>query len=148
MQFSDPTLHRKSSEPETPDHKTDIPVPPIAAIGECWGIVGYHGFTDRARFNRALDVVVKARGYPVRVVSGGAAGADTLAREWAAAHCIELLEHCSKTLDAHGFKVRNALIVRDSTSLVAFLSTNSHGTHDAINRARLAKIPVTVIQVD
>jgi predicted Rossmann fold nucleotide-binding protein DprA/Smf involved in DNA uptake len=113
-----------------------------------WGIVGYRNFTDGARFDRELAALVETRGAPARVVSGGAAGADTLAAGWAKSRGLPLVEHLPATADAYGFKARNTLIVQDSDLIVAFLSPKSRGTHDTLNKARRAKKPVVVIAVD
>lgn len=114
---------------------------------QSWGIVGYRFFTDRERFDRALEGIVQERGQPTRVVSGGATGADTLACEWAQANGIAFLEHAPVSNSAADLKARNTLIVRDSTLIIAFLSAQSRGTWDTINKARIAGKPVLVIDV-
>jgi hypothetical protein len=119
-----------------------------ASTTASWGIVGYREFTDRGRFDREMAQIVAARGRPARVVSGGAPGADTLARDWAVSQKIPFVEHPSARWDAAAFKARNTLIVRDSTQVVAFLSTKSRGTHDTMNKARRAGVPLVVIQID
>jgi len=119
-----------------------------AAAEQSWGIVGYRYFTDRERFDRELSILVWERGFPARVVSGGATGADTLAREWATANGIEFVEHPPASGTSRSLLARNTLIARDSTLLVAFLSARSRGTHDTIGKARRAGKEVVVIDVD
>ena len=121
---------------------------PRKTSSEIWGVVGYRHFTDRARFDREMAALVGERGPPKRVVSGGAAGADTMARDWARENNVAFVEHPPKTQTAVGFKARNSLIVRDSTLIVAFVSVKSRGTHDTLNKAALAEKGSIVIQID
>ena len=123
-----------------------IPDPPERPR-ESWGIVGYRFFTDRGRFDRELTSIVEARGQPARVVSGGATGADTLARTWAAAREIAFVEHLPASNRSRDLLARNTLIVRDSDLIVAFLSALSRGTYDTINKARRAGKEVIIIDI-
>jgi predicted Rossmann fold nucleotide-binding protein DprA/Smf involved in DNA uptake len=91
---------------------------------------------------------VVAEGRPRRVVSGGALGADALAKRWATEREIEYLEHPPARHCARELLARNTLIVRDSDVIVAFLSKKSRGTLDTIRKARHAKRRVVVIDID
>lgn len=113
-----------------------------------WGIVGYRYFTDKKRFNAELKKIVKIHGMPSKIVSGGAPGADTLAKEWASENKITFVEHLPKKQISYEFLARNTLIVNDSTLVIAFLSKESKGTHDTINKAKKAKKQLIVINID
>jgi hypothetical protein len=115
---------------------------------QSWGIVGYRNFTDRERFDRELSAIVASRGLPRRVVSGGATGADTLAAAWAREKGIDFIEHLPKSNTAYNLLARNSLIVRDSTLVIAFLSTKSRGTLDTVKKAHLARKEVITIRID
>lgn len=122
---------------------------PAAVPPAVWGVVGYRGFTDAARFAAEMARLIAARGAPARIVSGGAPGADTLAREWAARQRIAFHEHKPAVAgQAWALLARNGDIVRDSTLVVAFLSPKSRGTHDTLRKARAAGVPAVVIAVD
>jgi hypothetical protein len=113
-----------------------------------WGIVGYRNFVDRARFDAEMEKLVAERGLPDKVVSGGATGADTMARDWATAKQIPFTEHAPTSPTAAAYKARNSKIVKDSTLIIAFISTKSRGTHDTINKAAKAEKGVVRIQID
>ncbi len=120
----------------------------MAAADQTWGIVGSRHFTDHERFDRELAALVVRRGEPARVVSGGATGADALARGWAAEKRIPFVEHPPASYWSRDLLARNTLIVRDSTLIVAFLAAGSRGTRDTISKAERAGKEVVVIHVD
>ena len=113
-----------------------------------WGIVGYRYFTDKKRFDSELKAVALKYGLPDCVVSGGATGADTLAREWAASEKLAFIEHPPKSHTARDLLARNTLIVQDSDLIIAFLSTRSRGTLNTIEKARRAGKEVLIIHID
>lgn len=46
-------------------------------------ICGGRNFSDHELFHRAISAWVEAHGWPSEVVTGGATGADAMARDWA-----------------------------------------------------------------
>lgn len=83
------------------------------------------------------------------VVSGGAAGVDTAARDSARARGLEVVEHVPDYA-AHGKRaplVRNAAIVDDCDELHAFPAPWSRGTWHAVRLAKAAGKMVTVHEV-
>ena len=108
----------------------------MAEARNSWGVVGYRHFSDRAHFDRRMAEVAAAHGAPERVVSGGATGADAMARDWARERGVALLEHLPAEFTSVVLKARNTLIVRDCALVVAFLSRRSRGTKDTIAKAR------------
>lgn len=80
------------------------------------------------------------------IVSGGAAGVDTLAKQIAkdnGIHLIEIHADWQKHGRSAGF-IRNNIIVSNCDVLVAFIENNSKGTAHSINRARMWNIPTYV----
>lgn len=85
----------------------------------------------------------------VTIISGGASGADTLARLYAEKYKIPFVVHPAQwTL--HGRSagpIRNTAIVNDCTSVLAFRAKTSIGTDDTIRKARVQRKPVTIIDI-
>lgn len=89
------------------------------------------------------------------IVSGGARGVDTLARQYAAEFglvCVEFHPAWRRrdgngTNKAAGFE-RNRLIVDYADRVVAFWDGNSPGTRSTISLARRAGKPVRIIYPD
>ena len=110
--------------------------------GLCLAIVGWRQFTDQSLFDEVLAEFVCTYGMPVRVISGGARGADTLAERWARKHRIKLIILKPAWRNARGQYNRRAGLERNSdivagcTHLVAFPSENGSGTQDSIGKAR------------
>ena len=106
-------------------------------------VVGSRTFQDAATLYQVLDTLVP----PVSaVVSGGAAGADTLAEAWARARavpCTVLKPDWSKGRQAG--HLRNYDIVQASDRVVAFWDGTSKGTASTLAMARRAGKPLTII---
>jgi hypothetical protein len=81
------------------------------------------------------------------IISGGAKGADSLAKRLAAdieTNYIEFLPDWEKDGKAAGF-IRNQQIVDASDIVIAFWNGVSKGTEDSINKARIAKKPTFIV---
>lgn len=114
------------------------------------GIVGSRTFTDIALMKGVISVFDEL-GINLEIVSGGAQGADTLAREVAEWLGAPLIEHLPNT-EAYGWPgaafERNTLIVADVEELFAFFgpgeppSMNRSGTMDTVRKAVKKRIPV------
>lgn len=113
------------------------------ARGPRLAVVGSRTFSDRAMMREAIESAA-----PSVVVSGGADGADTLAREIG----IELglpVEEFLPDWEAHGPEAgfrRNQQIVDHSEAMIAFFAPGPEtpGTVDLIERADRKGIPVSV----
>lgn len=83
------------------------------------------------------------------IISGGAAGADTLARQLASETGRNLVEYLPDW-KAHGRAagpLRNARIIADAEQVIAIWDGKSKGTADSLKRARAAGLRVVVICV-
>lgn len=83
------------------------------------------------------------------IVSGGAKGADTLAKKFAAKKRIPLMEFLPD-YDRYGRGAplqRNTLIVKNSDVVLAFVAATSKGTWDTIRKARAARKKVIIVNV-
>lgn len=82
------------------------------------------------------------------IVSGGAVGADLLAKQFAEANKIPLLEFKP---DYNSFGrvaplVRNSQIVKAADFILAFWNGSSKGTLDTINKAKKQRKPYKIIR--
>ena len=86
---------------------------------------------------------------PDAIVSGGAKGADTYAREFAIKRGIRLIEHLpdySKYGRAAPL-VRNRLIIDDCDKVLAFWDGKSRGTKQSLDYAESKGKPVKIIRI-
>jgi len=122
------------------------------------GIVGGRDFTDkRYFFEQILRFVPLEPDDKVRdvvVVSGGAAGTDTLAEQFAAKFYHDepwIYEPEQRIIEDRGFAAaahaRNREIVAASDFIVAFWDGKSKGTESTVNYARQACKPVVIIWI-
>lgn len=88
---------------------------------------------------------------PAQLISGGAAGADTLAATWARAHGVPLLE-LRPDYALHGPTaaphVRNAEIVRRADLVLVVWDGRSKGTLSALRAARRLGKPCELLALD
>lgn len=118
-------------------------------------VIGSRTFTDALQLERVLDKVILRIGrvhgddVDLRIVSGGARGADTLGKRYADANgipCEEIRPDYKAMGDAAPF-VRNKAIVAQADAVVAFWDGRSNGTRDALAFARQLGRPVHVVRV-
>lgn len=82
------------------------------------------------------------------IVSGGAKGADTLAKKFAALNHIPLMEFLPD-YDRYGRGAplqRNTLIVKNVNWVLAFVTAASKGTWDTIRKAESARKHVIIVK--
>lgn len=83
------------------------------------------------------------------VVSGGAVGIDSYAKQYAVENNLQFLEYLPD-YSRYGRKapiVRNMNIVKEADIMIAFPSKDSKGTHDAIRKMQKAGKKVVIIQI-
>ncbi len=83
------------------------------------------------------------------IISGGATGADKLAKKFAMLHNRKFIEHLADwgTYAKAGGPIRNSLICREADEMVAFLG-NGPGTRNAIKQMLKMGKPVLIVPVD
>lgn len=111
-------------------------------------VVGSRSFRDYELLSQWIDF---AAHYvlltTVEIVSGGARGADRLARKWAEDNGVTYKEYPAEW-DHYGKRagmVRNLEIVARADTVLAFWDGKSTGTKDTINKAVRAKKPVIIV---
>ena len=85
-----------------------------------------------------IDIEKYLKYIPDTIVSGGARGADTYAREFAQKHNLKLIEFLPE-YDKYGRGaplVRNKLIVEECDCVLAFWDGQSHGTKFTLDYAK------------
>lgn len=118
-------------------------------------VIGSRSIVDKDWVNYHLDKNLFGVYDPLTVLSGGAKGVDTLAREWAVKSGVDfilfkpyhLLDN-SVMYNPRYYFVRNKQIVDNADSVVAFLDTSvpSNGTKDVIKYARKRGKPLLIIE--
>jgi len=119
------------------------------------GIVGSRTCTDVTRMfqetEKLIRLLYRTRAWiVVRGVSGGAVGADTLAREFFHTNEITFTEFLprSKVPARKDFHARNQEIVDLADVLFCFWDGLSRGTLDTIRRAERKNIPIYIIRIN
>lgn len=113
-------------------------------------IVGSRDFNDYEKMKSILWDLFHIRQSTVPkdiIISGGARGADTLAKKYAEEEkqeYIEFLPDWNTLGKAAGF-IRNQQIVNACDIVLAFWDGKSKGTEDTLNKAALAKKPTFII---
>jgi hypothetical protein len=114
------------------------------------GIVGCRDFTDYKKLCFEVDSFLEEISEPcVAIVSGGAKGADSLGREYAEKHKLEIIEHFpewEKYGKSAGF-IRNKLIVDDADAVIAFWDSKSKGTKSTIELTKKANKKLKIIYI-
>lgn len=114
-------------------------------------IVGSRDFTDYRVFCRFVQQALeKWQSVPQKIISGGARGADTLAKKWATERGIPIVEHFPEwdNLGLSAGPVRNRKIVEEATHMIAFPSRTGKGTQNSMELAHKKGIPVKSLYVD
>ena len=118
------------------------------------GIVGYRHFNDYSKLESYLNTYISNNKIDINnliIISGGASGTDTLAKQYADAYGISFIVYPAewgKYGSPQAAYIRNQLIVDESEIIIAFLHSNSRGTYDTINRAKKKNIPVEIVKID
>ena len=106
------------------------------------GVVGSRTWDD---FERIRELIYSLPD-DVTIVSGGAAGADSIAEYWARKRGLKTIIHLPDwSVGKSGGFQRNKLIVQDSDALYAFVRGESKGTRSTIKLAEKKGIPVHII---
>lgn len=114
------------------------------------GVVGSRYFKDYDFVEKHINAYIKIVGKPINIISGGALGVDTLAKEYAKKNNINFIEYKAdwKKYGKSAGPKRNTLIVEASTHIIAFPSRNGKGTQNTIKQAMIKKIKPRVVYID
>ena len=96
-----------------------------------------------------IDIEGQLKYIPDTIVSGGARGADTYAREFAQKHNLNLIEFLPE-YDKYGRSaplIRNKLIVENCDCLIAFWDGKSRGTKFTLDYAKQLGKPVKIVMI-
>ena len=108
------------------------------------GVIGSRGFND---YKVVCDTLNPYKDKVFLIVSGGAAGADSLGEKWANENHVKTLIH-RPDWDHYGKRagfIRNELIVADSDLIIAFWDGMSRGSEHSINLAKKEGKEVKII---
>lgn len=97
-----------------------------------------------------IDITPHLPFVPDIIVSGGAKGADTFAKEYAIKNNIPIVEYLPQ-YDKYGRQapiMRNIQIVDNCDFLLAFWNGTSRGTKFTVDYANKRKIPYKVVRID
>lgn len=96
-----------------------------------------------------IDIEAQLKYIPDTIVSGGARGADSYARDFAQKHNLNLIEFLPE-YDKYGKGaplIRNKLIVEACDCLMAFWDGKSRGTKFTLDYARQLGKPIKIVQI-
>lgn len=112
-------------------------------------IAGSRDFTNQERFLEGLDHLALWKQGVSQVISGGATGADALAKEWALAHAIPYRE-CRAEWHLHGRAagpIRNKKMAHLCDCAVLFWDGLSRGTENMLSNLIAARKNVYVVAI-
>ena len=115
----------------------------IVEIPKKIGIVGTRRFSNYRKFKEMILPKLEGINYDT-IVSGGAAGIDTLARHYATEMNLKFIEFPKGNKSP--FK-RNTKIALASDIIIALPDSQSTGTYDTIRKARKFNKQVIVIKI-
>lgn len=117
-------------------------------------VVGGREFTDYALFDRELSRVLRTIKGDVRLVSGGARGADKMAETYARKHRlgIRVINADWNRYGKEAGKIRNAAMLDHAQKCgravaVAFWDYQSRGTGDTVRKCKERNIPITIVDI-
>ena len=96
-----------------------------------------------------IDIAAHLKYIPDTIVSGGARGVDTYAREFAQSHNLNMLEYLPD-YDKYGRRaplVRNKLIVENCDCVLAFWDGKSRGTKYTLDYATKLGKPIKIVNI-
>ena len=111
-------------------------------------VCGSRSFVAYSMLCQTLDEVFAAK-KPTAIICGEAKGVDTLGKQYAVAHHIQVLSfpaNWEKHGRGAGF-IRNAEMLKHADTVVAFWDGKSKGTKHMIDISRKAGIAVHVVRI-
>ncbi len=116
-------------------------------------VVGSREFRDKLTVWGELAKLIKdyrrtEGGYFMELISGGARGVDTWAKEWADANKIdiEVISPVEPVSNKINYLFRNVEIITKAEKIIAFWDGKSRGTKFVIEYAKRRNKPITIIR--
>jgi hypothetical protein len=112
-------------------------------------IIGSRSYTNKQSFGITMDQWFPSGHWPDEIISGGAAGADSLAYEWATSRNIKttvFLPDWNRYGKSAGYR-RNVDIIKAADTVLGFWDGVSAGTKHSLNLAHEARKPTLIIYV-
>ena len=107
-------------------------------------VIGSRSFSNYSLLEKTLDAISITR-----IISGGAIGADLLAKRYAKAKGLEYVEH----LPNYNFYgklapiLRNQRIIDEASMVIAFWDGKSKGTKNALDYARKTNKEIKIVKI-
>lgn len=110
-------------------------------------IVGSRVFNEFEYAESEINKIISDFSYQVNgIVSGGAIGADSIARDYALKYDIPIKEYVPNwKLGKHAGMLRNNVIVEKSDVVIAFWNGYSPGTKDCIKKVKQTTKKIHII---
>jgi len=115
-----------------------------------WLICGGRNFSDKDLFISVMNNLVHHRGYPDRIIEGGALGADRMGQLWAFEFEIQLITVRAdwRTFGRAAGPRRNQIMINEYKPELVIAFPGGAGTSDMVRRSLNAGIPVRKYQND
>jgi len=112
-------------------------------------IIGSRGIDEKKALEIIEQVIKKATKTITEIISGGAKGADTTAKNYAKANGIKLTEYLPNYKEyGRGAPLkRNETIIKNSDAVLAIWDGESRGTQHAIRKAKAQGMPTLIIKI-
>jgi len=117
-------------------------------------VAGCRDYNNKTDFEEVLsrktvDLLVSFPDQQIEIVSGGATGADAMAKGFAKLYQYEYKEFPAdwKQHGKAAGPIRNQQMAEYGTHLLAFWDGKSKGTRDMINKARIRRLKVDIVYI-
>lgn len=112
-------------------------------------VIGSRNYNDYETLCLSIGELLKTKKIDT-IVSGGATGADALAKLYAEAHGIDFVEFLPDwaTYGRAAGPIRNKQIIEYCDEVLAFWNGESKGTKSAINLAKKADKKVHIVKIE
>ena len=114
-------------------------------------VAGSRSIRDEALIYTKLDTILgnKIKTHDIRIISGCAAGPDTIGARWAYERCLRV-DKVPADWDKFGRSagmIRNKIMLEVADAVIAFHDGASPGTANMIDITRAAKKPLRIVVV-
>ena len=115
-------------------------------------VAGPRDYNNKDFVFAKLDEILSTYSEEIHIIEGGAAGVDSLSKQYARTNYIPFTEYPADW-DRYGRSagpIRNAEMANDADELIAFVYKQyfSKGTHNMINTARKKGLTIHVVEIE